>query len=260
MGWALALSGAALLLLVACRGPNWRTLRDAALHGAASLAAASALALLPALACAVEVERARDAAESGLLRLSLDRLEVAGALLPVVWEAGDFLDQVGMLQSRLDISTPEASLHDAKALALRGRLQRADALFGLIARSEGVNRSVRREAARGLLRQGIRELDAGETTAGLAALETVLEMDPCNVKANYALQIANLRMGRYEAIDPLAARMRAVYRYFGTLTKVPVLAATQENVAHAAYLAGDPAGAQAAWKKLSDPKLLRTEP
>jgi hypothetical protein len=103
-------------------------------------------------------------------------------------------------------------------------------------------------------------LNSGEFPNAIDALGEVLRVEPTNVKANYALELAYLRSARFEALPPLAARMRDIYHYLGTLTKVPVLGINEENVAMAAFLKGDAVAAHRAWQKLSDPKRLRTEP
>jgi hypothetical protein len=262
-GWGFALAGSVLLLIALCRGahgPDRRSILDASRSGGAALAVAIAICLLPAALCALQIERARVAAERGSLALSLRRLELASKLLPVTTQNSDLVDQIGLLQARLGMQTSEASLYRAKTLERLGHLDEAEVLFASILSSAGPPGPVRREASRALLRRGIRELNSGEAKSALETLEAVLGADPCNVKANYALQMAYLRLMRFDSVGPLAARMRRVYRFFNTLTKLPVLAATEENVAFAAYLAGDSVAAHSAWTKLSDPKLLRTEP
>ena len=189
----------------------------------AALAGALALALVPALLCAVQVERARTAAERGNYAVALRRLGWAGRLLPVVRMNADFVDQVGLLEGRLGLQTPEAALHGARALMASGRHEEAEALFATIVYDEEAATSVRLEATRNLLRRGLRELNSGETPAAVQTLEDVLKDDPLNVKASYALQLAFLRNGQYAEVEPLAVRVRAVYSYVNTLHKVPVL-------------------------------------
>jgi hypothetical protein len=262
-GWGLAIAGSLLVSIALCRrprGPDRHCIVAASRSGGAALALALAIGLLPAALCAFQVERARVAAERGSYALSLSRLELAERLLPMTRQNSDLVDQVGLLQARLGMPTPEATLHRAKTLERLGRLDEAEALFASILREGAPAGPIRREASRALLRRGIRELNSGEAKSAIDSLEGVLDADPCNVKSNYALQVAYLRSMRFDSVGPLAARMRKVYRFFNTLTKLPVLAATEENVAYAAYLAGDGMAAHTAWSKLSDPKTLRTEP
>ena len=263
-GWALALLGSLLLLIGLCRAPRGLDLSCAAgagRVGVACFAALGLLFLLPAAVCAFQVERARGAAEQGLLSLSLARLQQAARLLPVISRNGDYVQQVGNLESRLGMQTAEAELHRATILQRQGEFDAADTLFlSLLAPAGSAGDAIHEEAARGLLRQGIRSLNSGEVASAIVALETVLRAEPTNLKASYALELAYLRASRFEAVAPLAARMRKIYHYMGTLTKVPVLGANDENLAMAAFLKGDAVAAHVAWQKLGDPKRLRKEP
>jgi hypothetical protein len=258
-GWFLALIGAVMLVTAACRAPDGadpRVMHLASTTFGATLGGALALALVPALLCAVQVERARTAAERGDYAVSLRRLGWAARLLPVVRMNADFVDQIGLLEGRLGLQTAAAALHGARALSASGRHEEAEALFSTIASDEDAATSVRLEATRNLLRRGLRQLNSGETPAAVQTLEDVLKDDPLNVKASYALQLAFLRNGQYAEVEPLAVQVRAVYSYVNTLHKVPVLGAMQENVMYAAYLLGDPARAQAARQLLCDRSSL----
>jgi hypothetical protein len=263
-GWALAILGCLLLLIGLCRAPLGLDLGCAAAAGrvgASCCAVFGLCCLVPAAACVLQIERARGAAERGLLSLSLTRLEQAARLLPVIRRNGDFVEQLGILQSRLGMPTAEAELHRATILQRQGQFEPADAIFRSLLASEGsASDVIHQEGARGLLRQGIRSLNSGELASATDVLETVLQVEPTNVKANYALELAYLRSSRFEAVAPLASRMRSIYHHFSTLTKVPVLGANDENLALAAFLKGDAVAAHLAWQKLSDPKRLRKEP
>jgi hypothetical protein len=262
-GWAFAILGALLILIGLCRAPLGLDLSSAAAAGRIGASCCAVLILLcmvPAVFCAFEIERARGATEQGLLSLSLGRLELAGRILPVIRHNGDFVEQLGILESGLGMQTAEAELHRATTLQRQGQFEPAEAIFRALASDPSADDVIHREAARGLLRRGIRYLNSGEFPNAIDALGEVLRVEPTNVKANYALELAYLRSARFEALPPLAARMRDIYHYLGTLTKVPVLGINEENVAMAAFLKGDAVAAHRAWQKLSDPKRLRTEP
>jgi hypothetical protein len=113
--------------------------------------------------------------------------------------------------------------------------------------------AVRREACRAQLRSAIDALNAGRTNAAAEQLQKVLATEPCNLKANYALQFACLRSGRFEAVPPLAQRMEAVYRYFQFPSKLAVVSASYQNaiVAHAAQ--GNTRFAVASGRKVAKP-------
>jgi hypothetical protein len=261
-GWVFSVIGAVLLLLSlfrSARGPDFATMWVAGRSGGLFLCVALPIALVPAVTCAWQVDRARVAAEHGELALSLARLESAASIVPMIRMNSDVVDEIGLLHARLGRQTPEAALHRARSLVQRGRLEEADALLSSMATAEDISPLVRLESIRALLRRGIREWNSGQAVAAAGTLEGVLEADPCNVKANYALELAYLRTGRFASVESLAARMRAIYRFFNTLDKVPVLGAVQENVVYAAYLAGDAEAAQAAREYLSDPSRLSKE-
>jgi hypothetical protein len=262
-GWAAALGGCVLMLAGLARGEGRagrRALGDCVRAGCASAAIAGALALAPAAACAVVLALARSAASRGEYVKSLGLVRASTRLLPVLAANTDVVAEIGLLETRLGVKSLQADLYAARARAAVGDFDVADEIFTAIARDPRSPLVVRREAVRGLLQRGIRLLNSGETNAAAALLEAVLDADPCAVKANYALELAYLRAGRFASVEPLAARMRRVYGAFGTLTKMPVLGAVDENVADARYLSGDVAGAYAAWQLLSNPKALRSQP
>jgi tetratricopeptide (TPR) repeat protein len=220
------------------------------------LAAGAALALLPAGVGIIQIERARQAAAFGRLPQAEALLRSARRVVPIIGENGDFTLQLGLIQARLGISTPEAELYRAKVLQADGRLERAEASFAALVQRKEVAGAVRREALRAALRGGIRQLNSGETVSASEGLTLLLRSDPCNLKANYVLQLAELRTGRYDRLNDLVARMRAVYRFLHVETKLAVLANAQENVAYAAYQQGDAAGAAEARSRAADPVWL----
>jgi hypothetical protein len=261
-GWGLALVGSVLLLIAVVRrqeGADMRSVLAACRVGATVFGAALALCLVPAGLCGLAIEGARNAAERGLLGVSRDRLQLAARLLPMIRQNGEVVDQIGFLDARLGKPTAEAALHEAKVLEQEGKPDQAQQAFAAVLRDHR-DGAIGREAVRGLLARAIDMLNSGRATDAVAILETVLAADPCNVKANYALEAAYLRVHRLERIGELAARMRAIYKHVTAITKVTVLASAQENLADAAYLQGDALAAHLAKKKLSDPKLIRTEP
>jgi hypothetical protein len=257
-GWGLSLLGAILLFFESYRHgkrADAQGFRAAARTGAAVLATGVLVGSASAALSGLELDRARDAAERGLFSVALDRIDLVTDAFPVLAESSDLALQRGVLEARLGRETPEATLYRARVLQGQGLLEEAEALFGSLLQSDAAG-GVRREALRGILRRGIRELNSGETIRAMKSLEMVLGADPCNLKANYALELAYLRAARFESLRDLAARMRATYRFFGDETKLPVLAAAQENVAYAAYLQNDPTLAHALWHTLGDPKRL----
>ena len=85
---------------------------------------------------------------------------------------------------------------------------------------------------------GINEINSGSTVAAIDTLCFVLDHEPCNLKALYVLQLAALRERRFDLVRAAAGRTTEIYKRFDTLTKAPVLAACNENLAAAAFLEG----------------------
>lgn len=259
-GWGSAIMGCIVALIASFRtsnGADVAAIRASARAGAGVLVGAVTLALVPAAVCGWQLQRARSAIERGQIALGLDRIRTAVQVLPIAGQSSDLRLQEGLLEGRLGLLSPEVALYRAKLLEAHGASEEAVIVVASLLAPGASEGAVRREASRAMLRTGIRELNSGEVGAAIKSLESVLLVEPCNVKANYVLQLAYLRDARFESLRQLAARMRDTYRYFSTDTKLPILAATQENVAYAWYLEGDPGRAHSAWKLLSDPKALK---
>jgi hypothetical protein len=258
-GWGLALLGWLAVVLASVRpsgDPDERLARDALRSAGLVVAPAVVLALLPAVIGGWEIDRARDAGERGEAALALDRMRLATAVVPILGQTSEIALQRGLLASRLGEDTPEATLYQARVLETQGKREEAETFFASLLSDDAVPGPVRREAARGILRRGIRELNSGETVPAIQSLEAVLAADPCDVKANYVLELAYLRAARFASVADLAVRLRATYRFFRDDAKMSVLASAQENVAYAAYLQDRPAEAHALWQTLGDSKRL----
>jgi hypothetical protein len=99
--------------------------------------------------------------------------------------------------------------------------------------------AVHREAVRAILREGTHALNGGRYDSACEWLEFVLREEPCNLKANYALQLAYLRTDRLADVVWLVRRIEATYAHFQMPTKDIVLALSHENEMFAALRAGD---------------------
>jgi|HubBroStandDraft_4_1064222.scaffolds.fasta_scaffold38318_2 tetratricopeptide (TPR) repeat protein len=261
-GWFMAMAGALLLLVStarSARGPDFEPLTVWAKTFAMAMGAAIAVSLVPAGLCAWQIDRARAAYERGEFALALDELESAASIVPAIRTNGDFVEQRGLVDTRLNRNTAEAELHRARALVQTGHFEEAEAYFAALAGASHIGDGVRLEATRQLIRRGIRKLNSGAIGSAIETLEGVLRRDPCDIKASYALQLAYLRTGESDAVQSLGRRMRSTYAFFNSLDKLPVLGAVQENVMYAAYLRGDVTATQAARQLLTDPSRLAKE-
>ena len=241
-GWFAALAGAALSLAALCRMPegfHFQTGRIACRTAMAALPAAIAGALLPLFAAGWLVSLARNATARGDHAESWKWLARAARVLPAIRENPDYLAQQGVSEAALHRSTPATALRAATLLDSQGFHAQARDEFKTVLSIAPQYSALHREAVRGLLRSSIRLLRSGDAEAAVGTLDCVLEHDPCNIKALYALQLACLRTARFERLPKLVARFDEVYRFFNTDTKAPVVAAACENGALAEYLRGN---------------------
>ena len=242
-GWVLAVAGVGLLLLA--RGRELACARRSAVRWLAVGATAFALAALPFCAAAHFLSVARDLVRSGEYQLALTALDRAASAVPAIREDGAFFLQVGRLESESDLATPAAEFFRARRLAEDGFFQQAEAAMLAALPSAEPGSVWQRELVNGLLVRAGNELNSGQSTHAIALLEAILAADPCNLTANYRLQIACVRSDRLEELRLLADRMRETYRFLNTPTKRPVLAAAQEHLAAAELQGGTAANALA---------------
>ncbi len=240
-GWFVALAGAAFALVPLCRGARgfrFHIGETIAKTGMVSLSVGTLAALTPLFATGFLITFAREAAQRGEPAASLQWLQRAAHLLPAIQQDTEFLAQQGLLENRLGIPTRTAALHRARQLDHQGFSTQARHEFDAILAAVPPDSALHRETVSALLRSSIRALNSGQAEAAVATLDCVLAHDPCNVKALYTLQLACLRASQFERVPVLVARMDAVYRYFSTKTKTPVIASAYENGALAEYLRG----------------------
>jgi hypothetical protein len=239
MGWIVALAGS-LFLLIAISAPEGhidvgRSIRIAGVFG-------MAVVVLLGLGWGWSFVVARDLAAAaehtarGEYQAALDGMHRAERRLPSMSEDTYFIAQRGLLEDALGRSTPAAQLYRANLNERAGKYHQADVTYERLAMDQDTPGPVRREACRSMLRSAIDSLTAARADAALELLEKVLIVEPCNLKANYALQLTCLRSGRYQRVSALAQRMEAVYRYFQFPSKLAAVSASYQNalVANAA--------------------------
>ena len=109
-----------------------------------------------------------------------------------------------------------------------------------------------REACRGLLRAAIDDLNAGRNNEAMHCFESILAVDPCNLKALYGMQLACLHTGRYQTAVALASRIDAVYGCFQFLDKQAVQFASHTMALASDYEMGDANAAVVEARKVLD--------
>ena len=237
-GWIAAVFGMMLLILGECLPGgrlNRRRISLAATTGVATFLVGVLLVAIPVVTAARQLERAHRATALGLDNEAEMYLDRAVRALPSLGEDTFHIAQKGLLDFRRGhTNTPAGRLFHANLLERRGRYAQAmEEYQDLVARSPKTS-AVHREALRAILREGTMALNAGRSDNAITWLEQVLREDPCNLKANYALQLAYLRNGRRVDLERLVRRIEATYAHFQMPTKSIVLASSHENEMFAA--------------------------
>jgi hypothetical protein len=247
-GWFAALAGCLLALIPLCRGREglrYPVVRAIALTGLPGMAAGAVLALTPPLVSGWLMMQARHAVNRGEPESGLRWLDRSAMVLPAIRQDSWFTAQEGLLEYPLGRDTLESELYEATQYERQGFITQSKGRFEKLLAAAPAGSAVRREAARGLVRAGINELNSGAAGVALETFSRVLESEPCNLKALYAIQLAALRTARPDVVRTSAERMCAIYERFNTLTKAPAMAACHENMAFVEYQAGHVDAAEA---------------
>ncbi|MCE9548037.1 MAG: hypothetical protein K8T25_21395 [Planctomycetia bacterium] len=256
LGWVGAVAGI-LLLLTAIGAPRGyldigRLVRMTAVFSAAAFVL-GILGVAWSFATAAELATAADCTARGEYQGALDAMQRAEKKLPALGEDTSYIAQTGLLEDALGRNTRAAQLYRATLDELDGKRQQSDGVYARLVADPETSSPIRREACRAVLRSAIDALNAGRTNAAVELLEKVLAIEPCNLKANYALQFAYLRCGRYAAVPQLAARMQAVYRYFQFPSKQAAVSACYQNALVADAALGNTTFAIAHARKVINP-------
>jgi hypothetical protein len=242
-GWFVAMAGALGVLSSECIAGGVLRPRRVLIALRAGLwagVAGCALGAVPLVAAALALDGAREATARGRYEAAERHLRRAAAVLPVIGQDTDYVAQLGLLQWRLDrLGSPHARAFLASMLEQQGRSAQALEISRDLLVQVPRHSAVHREACRAVFRAGIDALNAGRTERAIDLLETVLAQEPCDLKANFALQVAYLRTSRRRDLERLVKRIEAVYAYFQFPTKALVLASGEENLQLAAFQAGD---------------------
>ncbi|MFO0957689.1 MAG: hypothetical protein U0800_09535 [Isosphaeraceae bacterium] len=243
LGWGAAIFGTGLLVIAECL-PGGRLNRRRATRGAAAAATTFAIgavvAMTPILLASLELDRCREAVARGHYDEAERRLRLAARDLPALREDTFFVAQLGLIDFRRDrVGTPEGRLFRATLLERQGRYAQAVDEYLALVDSSPPGGAVHREALRAILRAGLHALNGQRNDLACEWLEQVLRREPCNLKANYALQFAYLRTWRREELERLIRQIKATYDVFQMPTKAIVLSSSYENAMLAAFREGD---------------------
>jgi hypothetical protein len=197
-------------------------------------------ALSPMLVVALKLAAAQEATARGEYESAASHLEDAAAAFPLLNEDAVFTLQRGLVDWRLGrLDSPQAQIYRAELYERQGQDSVAEHDYRNIMVSVARGTPVHHEACLGLLRIGIVALNTGLITRATELIETVLAQEPCNLKANFALQLAYLRASRRPELERLVKRVERIYARYQFPTKMLIVSFSHENAKLAAYLAGD---------------------
>jgi tetratricopeptide (TPR) repeat protein len=168
--------------------------------------------------------------------------------VPALREDTFYVAQLGLLDYRRGrLQTPAGRIFLANLIERQGRYTQSLRICQELTAGTPRDSAVHREALRAILRAGVYALNSQRSEAACACLEQVIRDEPCNLKANYALQLAYLRTWRRKDLERMVRRMAAVYSHFQMITNDIVLASGYENAMFAALREHD---AKAAYQYL----------
>ncbi len=242
-GWVAALMGMAFLIMGECL-PGGRLNRCRVIRATAAAAVTFTIGALavsvPIVIAARELELARTHTARGSYDAAENHLHRAAKALPALREDTFYVAQTGLLDYRLGhIQTPAGRLFRANLLERQGRYAQSMELYTALVNESSKGGVVHREAVRAILREAGHALNGGKQLNAALLFELVLREEPCNLKANYGLQLAYMRTERRDELARLCRQIEAIYAYFQMPTKAIVLALSHENEMFASLRAHD---------------------
>jgi hypothetical protein len=186
--------------------------------------------IFPVVQAGRELNLARNDAVHGRCAAALHHLDSAEQWLPVLACQTDEIYQRGWLDRKLTIDSPEAKLVSAIREEVEGFPSRAAEHYSNLLDPE-TPPTVRGEAFRGALRLAIIDFNSGLLNSASSRLEHLTAIDPSSLKANYALQLADLRTSQKDRLERNVGEFAAVYHCFQSREKRAVLATAHRHLA-----------------------------
>jgi hypothetical protein len=243
VGWIASLLGMTLLIMSECLPVGRLSRRRAALAGVAGVGTflvGVLLVAVPVVTATRALERSRRSTALGLYEEAARHLRDAIKALPALREDTFYVAQTGLLDFRMGRDlTFEGRLFRANLMERQGRYSQAMQVYRALVAETPKGGATHREALRSILREATHALNGERVDDAIIWFELVLRDEPCNLKANYALQLAYLRTDRRAEVEDLVRRIEATYAYFQMPTKEIVLGLSHENEMFAALREGD---------------------
>jgi hypothetical protein len=186
--------------------------------------------LLPVSIAGLELTKSEETADLGRYADARLWLTRATTFLPILAYNTDIVFQEGYFDQKLGVDSAAAKLVTAIRDEEEGFYDRAAGRYADLLDPSNPE-PVRDEAFRGRLRRALTDLNAGLDDKASAALTRLLTVDPSSIKVNYALQLADLRRQRKDALEEHVAEFEAVYGSFQSLEKDALLAAAHRRLA-----------------------------
>ncbi len=257
MGWICAIIGTFILIVSECLPGGKLNRRRMARAGLAAMAVfliGSVVATVPIVFTSLELDACRDDVARGRYDAAAEHLRKAVKTLPAFQEDTFYVAQMGLIDHRRGRRDSDFfKLFEANLRERQGRYAQAMDGYQEVIRSTPKDSAVHREALRAVLRAGLHALNGQKNEQARVLLEQVLGEEPCNLKANYALQLACLRTGRRSELECLVKRLVATYGAFQMPTKAIVMASSYENAMIAALREHDIAAVESYSAKSKKP-------
>jgi hypothetical protein len=194
----------------------------------------STILIAPVVMAGRELAEARTAVAKGRFSESLHHLDLAEAWVPVLAYNTDEVYQRGWLDRKLGLNSSAGQLVSAIREEEEGFNSRASQQYAELLDPDRPG-PVRDEAFRGALRLAIRDFNAGLLDRAAWQLTRLTSIDPSSIKANYALQLADLRSSHKDRLECEVAKFEAVYKCFESLEKSALIASAHRRLAELDY-------------------------
>jgi len=211
------------------------------------------LCLVPVIMAGRELDIAREDAAEGRFNESLRHLDLAEAWIPVLAYHTDAVYQRGWLDRKSGVKSPAAQLLSAIREETEGFSERAVRHYTELLDTDAPE-PVRDEAFRGVLRLAINDFNTGLLDRAASRLTQLLSVDPTSLKANYALQLADLRSFRKTRLEGEVAQFIAVYTCMQCLEKRVLIAAAHHRLAEVDFEYHDAAKAADEMRAMLQPR------
>lgn len=192
------------------------------------------LIMAPVVMAGRELAEARAAVANGSFSESLHHLDLAEAWVPILAYNTDEVYQRGWLDRKLGSNSFAAQLVSAIREEEEGFKARAAQHYAKLLDPDRPG-PVRDQAFRGALRLAINDFNAGLLDRAASELAQLASIDPSSIKANYALQLADLRGSHKDRLECDLSKFEAVYKCFASLEKSALLASAHRRMAELDY-------------------------